>query len=92
MRSSRSRFVGLLGTECFGKPLSLLLPAGSRLQRLVPAYYADGVYQALREPLLPNPRRLSDAATRGRAGQASHRNRTVLGVFFGKVKGEKHRD
>ncbi|ELK05460.1 Dual oxidase 2 [Pteropus alecto] len=57
--------------------------AGSRLQRLVPAYYADGVYQALEEPLLPNPRRLSDAATRGRAGQASHRNRTVLGVFFG---------
>ncbi|XP_011353473.1 dual oxidase 2 [Pteropus vampyrus] len=57
--------------------------AGARLQRLVPAYYADGVYQALEEPLLPNPRRLSDAATRGRAGQASHRNRTVLGVFFG---------
>ncbi|XP_047396007.1 dual oxidase 2 isoform X1 [Sciurus carolinensis] len=57
--------------------------AGSRLQRLVPANYADGVYQALEEPLLPNPRRLSDAATQGRAGLASLRNRTVLGVFFG---------
>uniref|UniRef100_A0A8C2VE92 NAD(P)H oxidase (H2O2-forming) n=1 Tax=Chinchilla lanigera TaxID=34839 RepID=A0A8C2VE92_CHILA len=56
---------------------------GSRLQRLVPASYADGVYQALEEPLLPNPRRLSDAATRGPAGLASLRNRTVLGVFFG---------
>ncbi|KAI5936698.1 Dual oxidase 2 [Manis javanica] len=57
--------------------------AGVRLQRLVPASYADGVYQALGESLLPNPRRLSDAAMRGRAGQASRRNRTVLGVFFG---------
>ncbi|XP_058397475.1 LOW QUALITY PROTEIN: dual oxidase 2 [Diceros bicornis minor] len=57
--------------------------AGYRLQRLVPANYADGVYQALEEPLLPNPRRLSDAATRGRAGLPSLRNRTVLGVFFG---------
>ncbi|XP_036124234.1 dual oxidase 2 [Molossus molossus] len=57
--------------------------AGYRLQRLVPANYADGVYQALGEPLLPNPRKLSDAATRGRSGMASHRNRTVLGVFFG---------
>ncbi|EPY88506.1 dual oxidase 2 [Camelus ferus] len=45
--------------------------------------YADGVYQALEEPLLPNPRRLSDAAMRGTAGQPSRRNRTVLGVFFG---------
>nr|XP_042132996.1 dual oxidase 2 [Peromyscus maniculatus bairdii] len=57
--------------------------AGSRLQRLVPANYADGVYQALEEPLLPNPRRLSDAVTQGRAGLASVHNRTVLGVFFG---------
>ncbi|KAK7814699.1 hypothetical protein U0070_018023 [Myodes glareolus] len=56
---------------------------GSRLQRLVPANYADGVYQALEEPLLPNPRRLSDAVTQGRAGLASIHNRTVLGVFFG---------
>uniref|UniRef100_H0V9P6 NAD(P)H oxidase (H2O2-forming) n=1 Tax=Cavia porcellus TaxID=10141 RepID=H0V9P6_CAVPO len=57
--------------------------AGSRLQRLVPASYADGVYQAMEEPLLPNPRRLSDAATQGPAGLSSLRNRTVLGVFFG---------
>ncbi|XP_072594510.1 dual oxidase 2 [Vulpes vulpes] len=57
--------------------------AGFRLQRRVPANYADGVYQALGEPLLPNPRVLSDAVTRGPAGQASLRNRTVLGVFFG---------
>ncbi|XP_006076375.4 dual oxidase 2 isoform X1 [Bubalus bubalis] len=57
--------------------------AGSRLQRLVPANYADGVYQALEEPLLPNPRRLSNAATRGSSGRPSGRNRTVLGVFFG---------
>ncbi|XP_036910411.1 dual oxidase 2 isoform X2 [Sturnira hondurensis] len=57
--------------------------AGCRLQRVVPANYADGVYQALEEPLLPNPRQLSNAATRGRAGLASRHNRTVLGVFFG---------
>ncbi|XP_077737076.1 dual oxidase 1 isoform X2 [Canis aureus] len=56
---------------------------GSRLQRLVPASYADGVYQPLGEPHLPNPRDLSNAAMRGPAGQASLRNRTVLGVFFG---------
>uniref|UniRef100_A0A6I8P7D8 NAD(P)H oxidase (H2O2-forming) n=1 Tax=Ornithorhynchus anatinus TaxID=9258 RepID=A0A6I8P7D8_ORNAN len=57
--------------------------AGSRLQRLVPANYADGVYQALGEPLLPNPRNLSLTVTRGPSGQPSLRNRTVLGVFFG---------
>ncbi|EHH63048.1 hypothetical protein EGM_15938 [Macaca fascicularis] len=56
---------------------------GCRLQRRVPANYADGVYQALQEPQLPNPRRLSDAATNGTAGLPSLRNRTVLGVFFG---------
>jgi hypothetical protein len=65
-----------------------LLPTGSRLQRLVPANYADGVYQALEEPLLPNPRRLSNAATRGSSGRPSGRNRTVLGVFFGEGKWE----
>lgn len=58
-------------------------PLGSRLQRLVPASYADGVYQPLGEPHLPNPRALSNAAMRGPAGLASLRNRTVLGVFFG---------
>ncbi|CAH6787971.1 dual oxidase 1 [Phodopus roborovskii] len=56
---------------------------GSRLQRLVPASYADGVYQPLREPHLPNARDLSNTAMRGPAGQPSMRNRTVLGVFFG---------
>ncbi|XP_054988468.1 dual oxidase 2 [Sorex araneus] len=57
--------------------------AGVRLQRLVHANYADGVYQSLEEPLLPNPRLLSDAAMRGEAGLASGANRTVLGLFFG---------
>lgn len=56
---------------------------GSRLQRLVPASYADGVYQPLKEPYLPNPRHLSNRVMRGSAGQPSLRNRTVLGVFFG---------
>ncbi|XP_042108464.1 dual oxidase 1 isoform X2 [Ovis aries] len=56
---------------------------GSRLQRLVPASYADGVYQPLGEPHLPNPRALSNTAMRGPAGLASLQNRTVLGVFFG---------
>uniref|UniRef100_A0A8C2VLB6 NAD(P)H oxidase (H2O2-forming) n=1 Tax=Chinchilla lanigera TaxID=34839 RepID=A0A8C2VLB6_CHILA len=56
---------------------------GSRLRRLVPASYADGVYRPLGEPHLPNPRELSNTALRGAAGQASLRNRTVLGVFFG---------
>eukprot|EP00069_Balaena_mysticetus_P020315 bmy_12677T0 len=55
---------------------------GSWLQRLVPASYADGVYQPFREPHLPNPRALSNTAMRGPAGQASLRNRTVLAVFF----------
>ncbi|XP_075386791.1 dual oxidase 1 [Tenrec ecaudatus] len=56
---------------------------GSRLQRLVPASYADGVYQPLGEPHLPNPRDISNKVMRGPAGQASLQNRTVLGVFFG---------
>lgn len=60
---------------------------GSRLQRLVPASYADGVYQPLREPHLPNPRHLSNMVMRGPAGQPSLRNRTVLGVFFGESLG-----
>ena len=70
---------------------SSLLPTGFRLQRLVPANYADGVYQALAELLLPNPRLLSDAAMRGTAGQPSLRNRKVLGVFFGESKVGGHR-
>lgn len=76
----------LWGPSALTLPISHLLPAGCRLQRVVPANYADGVYQALKEPLLPNPRQLSDAATRGRAGLASRHNRTVLGVFFGERK------
>ncbi|XP_053449568.1 dual oxidase 1 isoform X3 [Nycticebus coucang] len=56
---------------------------GSRLQRMIPASYADGVYQPLGEPYLPNARDLSNTAMKGPAGQASQRNRTVLGVFFG---------
>lgn len=61
------------------------------MQRLVPANYVDGVYQALAEPLLPNPRLLSDTAMRGAAGQPSLRNRKVLGVFFGESKVGGHR-
>ncbi|XP_027725983.1 dual oxidase 2-like [Vombatus ursinus] len=57
--------------------------AGSRLQRLVPATYSDGVYQPLGEPHLPNSRSISNVAMKGASGNASLRNRTVLGVFFG---------
>uniref|UniRef100_A0A674JTR4 NAD(P)H oxidase (H2O2-forming) n=1 Tax=Terrapene triunguis TaxID=2587831 RepID=A0A674JTR4_9SAUR len=57
--------------------------AGSKLLRLLPANYADGVYEPLQEPHVPNARRLSNVAARGPSGLASSRNRTVLGVFFG---------
>ncbi|XP_069621906.1 dual oxidase 1 isoform X1 [Ranitomeya imitator] len=57
--------------------------AGSRLLRLMPPAYSDGVYQAMMEPHLPNPRKISNVATKGPSGQSSQRNRTVLGVFFG---------
>uniref|UniRef100_A0A8C4Y957 NAD(P)H oxidase (H2O2-forming) n=1 Tax=Gopherus evgoodei TaxID=1825980 RepID=A0A8C4Y957_9SAUR len=57
--------------------------AGSKLLRLLPANYADGVYEPLQEPHVPNARRLSNVAARGPSGLASRRNRTVLGVFFG---------
>ncbi|XP_072480342.1 dual oxidase 2 [Notamacropus eugenii] len=57
--------------------------AGSRLQRLVPATYSDGVYQPLGEPYLPNSRSISNTAMKGDSGKASLKNRTVLGVFFG---------
>ncbi|NWX91519.1 DUOX2 oxidase, partial [Nothoprocta pentlandii] len=56
---------------------------GASLLRLLPANYADGVYQALQEPHVPNARQLSDAVARGPAGLPSRRNTTVLGVFFG---------
>ncbi|NXC82970.1 DUOX2 oxidase, partial [Cercotrichas coryphoeus] len=56
---------------------------GTRLLRLLPAHYADGVYQALQEPHVPNARQLSNAAARGPSGLPSRRNTTVLAVFFG---------
>ncbi|PKK19165.1 dual oxidase 2 [Columba livia] len=56
---------------------------GSRLLRLLPANYADGVYQALQEPHVPNARQLSNAVARGPSGLPSLRNTTVLAVFFG---------
>uniref|UniRef100_A0A8C3RBI4 NAD(P)H oxidase (H2O2-forming) n=1 Tax=Cyanoderma ruficeps TaxID=181631 RepID=A0A8C3RBI4_9PASS len=55
----------------------------SRLLRLLPANYADGVYQALQEPHVPNARQLSNAIARGPSGLPSRRNATVLAVFFG---------
>lgn len=60
---------------------------GSRLLRLLPANYADGVYQALQEPHVPNARQLSNVVARGPSGLPSHRNTTVLAVFFGKSWG-----
>ncbi|XP_053317810.1 dual oxidase 1-like [Spea bombifrons] len=57
--------------------------AGSRLLRLLPAEYSDGVYQAMSEPQLPNPRKISNLAMKGDSGISSNRNRTVVGVFFG---------
>ncbi|NXF70647.1 DUOX2 oxidase, partial [Sclerurus mexicanus] len=56
---------------------------GARLLRLLPANYADGVYQALQEPRVPNARQLSTAVARGPSGLPSRRNTTVLAVFFG---------
>ncbi|NXF10271.1 DUOX2 oxidase, partial [Smithornis capensis] len=56
---------------------------GARLLRLLPANYADGVYQALQEPFVPNARQLSNAVARGPSGLPSRRNTTVLAVFFG---------
>ncbi|GAA6221496.1 dual oxidase 1 [Lates japonicus] len=56
---------------------------GSHLVRLVPAHYWDGVYQPVQEPLLPNPRRLSNLLTQGPSGLPSTRNQTVLSLFFG---------
>ncbi|NXG16772.1 DUOX2 oxidase, partial [Grallaria varia] len=56
---------------------------GARLLRLLPANYADGVYQALQEPHVPNARQLSTTVARGPSGLPSRRNTTVLAVFFG---------
>nr|XP_006628861.1 PREDICTED: dual oxidase 2-like [Lepisosteus oculatus] len=57
--------------------------AGSPLIRPVPARYADGVYKPIQEPVLPNPRDISNTAMRGPSGAPSSRNRTVLSLFFG---------
>ncbi|XP_030043766.1 dual oxidase 1 isoform X2 [Microcaecilia unicolor] len=56
---------------------------GSRHLRLLPAHYADGVYQAFLEPHVPNARSISNVAMQGKSGLPSTKNRTVLGVFFG---------
>ncbi|NWQ59700.1 DUOX2 oxidase, partial [Neopipo cinnamomea] len=56
---------------------------GARLLRLLPANFADGVYQALQEPHVPNARQLSTTVARGPSGLPSRRNTTVLAVFFG---------
>lgn len=63
--------------HCFGA-------TGARLLRLLPANYADGVYQPLQEPRVPNARHLSNTVARGPSGLPSRRNTTVLAVFFGK--------
>ncbi|CAM9805533.1 unnamed protein product [Lampetra fluviatilis] len=56
---------------------------GSKLLRLAPASFADGVYQMWDNPTVPNARRLSSGVMRGESGLPSALNRTVLAVFFG---------
>ncbi|XP_051898554.1 dual oxidase 2-like [Pristis pectinata] len=51
--------------------------------RLLPASYADGVYQVLQEPELPNARKISNVAMDGKSGIPCSKNRTVLFVYFG---------
>lgn len=55
------------------------------MARLLPANFADGVYQALQEPQVPNARELSNLVAKGKSGLPSKKNITVLGVFFGKL-------
>uniref|UniRef100_UPI00398F410F dual oxidase 2 n=1 Tax=Pristiophorus japonicus TaxID=55135 RepID=UPI00398F410F len=57
--------------------------AGSPFMRLLPARYADGVYQALKEPDVPNARIISNIVSNGSSGLQSVKNNTVLSVFFG---------
>ncbi|XP_078285958.1 dual oxidase 2-like [Rhinoraja longicauda] len=57
--------------------------AGSPFMRLLPARYADGVYQALKEPEVPNARIISNIIANGSSGLPSLKNSTVLSVFFG---------
>ncbi|KAM9311860.1 dual oxidase 1-like [Gastrophryne carolinensis] len=55
---------------------------GSKLFRLMPASYSDGVYQV--SPDLPNAREISKAvSTASPESSPSPRNLTVLAVFFG---------
>ncbi|KAG8012730.1 Dual oxidase 1 [Nibea albiflora] len=68
---------------CAALGLVLCVSERSHLVRLVPAHYWDGVYQPVQEPLLPNPRRLSNLLARGPSGLPSTRNQTVLSLFFG---------
>ncbi|KAM4036443.1 dual oxidase 1-like [Anomaloglossus baeobatrachus] len=56
---------------------------GSKLLRLIPASYSDGVYQVASEPVQPNPREISNAVMKGESGSLSSRNLTVMAVFFG---------
>ncbi|XP_072881154.1 dual oxidase 2-like [Hemitrygon akajei] len=51
--------------------------------RLLPARYADGVYEVFREPELPNARMISNVAMQGKSGIPCSKNRTVLFVYFG---------
>ncbi|XP_067871575.1 dual oxidase 2 [Heterodontus francisci] len=57
--------------------------AGSPFMRLLPARYADGVYQVLKEPEVPNARIISNIISNGSSGLQSINNSTVLSVFFG---------
>nr|XP_060611324.1 dual oxidase 2 [Anolis sagrei ordinatus] len=57
--------------------------AGSLLSRLLPANYADGVYQAYQEPAVPTARKLSNVVAQGDSESPSQGNRTVLSVYFG---------
>ncbi|KAG9331932.1 hypothetical protein JZ751_016569 [Albula glossodonta] len=61
----------------------ILNSASSPMTRLLPAHYSDGVYQPVQEPWLPNPREISNVATKGPSGLPSSQNLTVLSVFFG---------
>ncbi|XP_073475001.1 dual oxidase 1-like [Aquarana catesbeiana] len=54
---------------------------GSKLLRLIPANYADGVYQVATD--LPNPREISNTLAEGQSGSPSSRNLTVMAVYFG---------
>ncbi|XP_062926228.1 dual oxidase 2-like [Mobula hypostoma] len=57
--------------------------AGSPFMRLMPARYADGVYQALEEPDVPNARTISNIIANGSSGFPSIKNNTVLSILFG---------